>query len=40
MKAKSMGLAHLVTRQVVFDSVWEIKDIKEHEVAFDKLCHC
>ena len=37
MKAKSLGLAHLVTRQVVFDSV---RDIKEHVVAFDQRCHC
>ena len=37
MKAKSLGLAHLVTRQVVFCSVW---DIKEHEADFDQRCHC
>ena len=37
MKAKSLGLAHLVTWNMVFDSVW---DIKEHEAAFDQRCHC
>ena len=30
MKAKSLGLAHHVTRQIVFDSVWTSKNTRLH----------